>query len=507
MKKALTYSAIVLLLGLTACNKTDNMTFEGDGNIRFAPARVATRALIEDADGLQSQTFKVYDILNETEYINNTIVYNETDGWTYGTPATYKWADGEHKFFGFTDGAGAYADNLLAVSKTLTTAEADQVDLLYSDIFTTTAADWKATKTAKDSVMLDFHHLFAAVSITVLNETTNDVSVASVGTDDIRNSGSATVNYSGSDVAVQYGSVSTSGNYGATAFSSAIALGENEMIDVFGQAKTQAKNFCVVWPQSLEGNAIVVDIDYTMNDDNFVKHVTLPTDTWEAGKKYSYTLRILPTGVKLTFKVMPWIAGEAGSINTEDGSINMSNVNWMNTKLKLTENAESTVNTVNNGGRTVMMFYEPWVKKVVNETESWEQYDGFYPAQAYFTVNYPLSGQYKIGLIPAYGQTTVDLTAYEIWVYDATVDTETGKPIGFVRGDSDTKRGEYVGTIPEDHSTIYFQVRASAAVEAATSNPEYRAQVDIWFKPDGSDEWVSAYSEVRANYAAIIPAR
>ncbi len=505
MKKVFTYSAIVLLLGLTACNKTDNAPL-GSENIRFAPASVETRALIENADDLQSQTFKVYDDMGTTPYyIDNTIVYDdEAEGWTYGDANTYNWADGTHKFFGFTDGAGAFNSNVLTVNKALTYADAD---LLYSDIFTTTAANWKATKNVKDAVMLDFHHLFAAVSITVLNETTNDVSVASVGTDDIRNSGSATVNYSGSDVAVQYGSVSTSGNYGATAFSSAIALGENEMIDVFGQAKTQAKNFCVVWPQSLEGNAIVVDIDYTMNDDNFVKHVTLPTDTWEAGKKYSYTLRILPTGVKLTFKVMPWIAGEAGSINTKDGSINMSNVNWMNTKLKLTENAESTVNTVNNGGRTVMMFYKPWVKKVVNETESWEQYDGFYPAQAYFTVNYPLSGQYKIGLIPAYGQTTVDLTAYEIWVYDATVDTETGKPIGFVRGDSDTKRGEYVGTIPEDHSTIYFQVRASAAVEAATSNPEYRAQVDIWFKPDGSDEWISAYSEVRANYAAIIPAR
>lgn len=510
MKKAFTYSALVLLLAATACNKTESVSL-GESGIRFAPASVETRALIEDAAGLQAQTFQVYDFMGETEYINNTIVYNETDGWTYGTPATYKWADGTHKFFGYTQGAGTFASNALSVSKTLTTAEADQVDLLYSDVFTTTAANWKSTKTAQDKVMLDFHHLLSAVTFIVTNTTTNQVVLNSVDVK-IPNAGSATVDYSGTEPAVTYGKVTTSGDFITATPLSDLTVAQDQLVDVLTQAVVTDTLYQVVWPQTFEeGSELTVAVEYTMTipaaeegadpiSSTFTSNVKIPATTWKAGNKYAYVLKITPSDIQLIFKVMPWDEGKAGSINTNTGSINMSNVTWMNTKVDLDgdgiygeyisheegegDDKETIVdlneNTVSNGEYSVYMYYQPTVNG-----ETYTANNGYYPAQGYFTVNYPSSGKFKIDLIPAYGETTVDKSAYQIVIWNGST---------FV---AINPEGE---TITND--TVYFQVRATGVDTAA-----HKAQIDIWFKPDGSDEWISAYSEIRANYALTIPAR
>lgn len=522
MKKAFTYSAIVLLTAAAACNKTASVSL-GEGSITFAPASVETRALIEDAAGLQSQTFQVYDFMGETEYINNTIVYNETDGWTYGTPATYKWADGSHKFFGYTQGAGTFASNALSVSKTLTTAEADQVDLLYSDVFTTTAADWKSTKTAQDKVMLDFHHLLSAVSFQVTNTTSNEAVLNSVDVK-IPNQGSASVDYSGTDPAVTYGDVTTSGNFITATPLADLAIAQDQFVDVLTQAVATETNYQMVWPQTFEeGSELTVNVKYTMTipaeeegaapiSSTFEADVKIPATTWEAGKKYAYVLKITPSDIQLVFKVMPWDKGKAGSINTNTGSINMSNVTWMNTKVDLDgdgiygeyisheegegDDKETIVdlneNTVSNGEYTVYMYYHPTVNG-----ETYTANNGYYPAQGYFTVNYPVAGLFKIGLIPAYGETSVDTDAYQIVIWNGST---------FV---AINPEGE---TITND--TVYFQVRATGVDSAA-----HKAQINIWFKaaqyneatetwviPEDA-EWISAYSEIRANYALTIPAR
>ena len=48
-------------------------------------------------------------------------------------------------------------------------------------------------------------------------------------------------------------------------------------------------------------------------------------------------------------------------------------------------------------GFAVNMYKDPWVKN----GNDWTQYSGYYPAQGFFTVNYPESGLFRIGLIPA----------------------------------------------------------------------------------------------------------
>ena len=499
MKKAFIYSAIVLLLGFTACDKTDSFTRENQG-IRLIPASVGTRALIEDAAALQTQTFQVYDYMGTTEYINNTIVYNATDGWVYGTEAKYKWADGEHKFFGYTSGAGDFAGNALSVSKTLTTAEADQVDLLYSNVFTTTAAEWKASKTTKDPVMLDFKHLLSAVSFMVTNATSNQVVLNSVDVK-IPNKGSATVDFSGEETAVTYGAVSQDGDFITAAALSDVTVAQDQLIDVLTQAAVTDTLYQMVWPQEFaEGSELTVHVVYTMTtpganegddpiEQHFEKDVKIPATTWAAGQKYVYMLKVYPTDVRLTFQVQPWVKVEVGDIDTSTGSINMTNVTWMNTKV--TVGGEET-NTVLNGAYSVTMYYHP----VVNGTV-YEENNGYFPAQGYFTVNYPVSGLFKIDLIPAYGQTEADLKKemYDIYIYEYPEDDDSEGSFRPINPDGE----------PISQNTVYFQVRASSSV--AATHPEYRAQIDIWFKPDGSDEWISAYSEIRANYALIIPAR
>lgn len=527
MKKVYTYSAIVLLLGLTACNKTESFNF-GSDEIRFAPASVETRALIETKADLRSQTFQVYDYLTTTagttEHINNTIAFNATTGWTYGTAATYKWADGTHKFFGFTSGAGSFGSNTLSVSKTLTTAEADQVDLLYSDIYSTTAADWKSNKTAKDSVMLNFHHLLSAVSFIVTNTTTNQVVLNSVDVK-IPNKGSATVNYAGDDEVVTYGEVTTDGDFITATPLSDLTISQDQLVDVLTQAVVTDTLYQVVWPQEFENDGdLVVNVSYTMTipatdtepavSSTFNSNVKIPAAKWLAGNRYVYTLQITPSDIQLIFKVMPWDEGQAGDIDTSTGSINMTNVTWMNTKVDLNNNSmygeiltgefpaldslgheipDSTVtkvtlneNTVVNGDYAVYMYYNPYVL----ENNVRTQYEGYFPAMGYFTVNYPTSGKFKIGLIPAYGKTTVDKSKYEIYIWN-------GSAFRLINSDE----GE---TITEE--TVYFQVRATSSVPAQGDLTEdIKAQIDIWFKPEGSDEWISAYSEIRANYALTIP--
>ena len=491
MKKVFTYSAIVLLLAATACNKTESVSL-GENGIRFAPASVETRALIEDEAGLQTQKFQVYDLLDGASYINEVISY--ADGaWNYEPENTYSWKAGSHKFFGYTQNAGTLTDNVLSVSKTLTTAEANQVDLLYSEIYSTTADAWKADAThdVNTPVALHMKHLFSAVSITLKNYTDFEASVTKVTAPAIPNAGSASVSYAGDAVAVSYGTVGISGSFvTATPISTATALASGKTIDVLSMAVADAKGYQMVWPQTLAEDAVTITISYTLNGVAYTdKTVTLPADTWEAGKKYDYELQILPSDIHLIFTVQDWDSGEAGSIDTSDGSINMSNVTWMNTKLMVND---ELVNTVVNNKFSVYMYKDP---KLADGT----QYTGYYPAQGYFTVNYPKAGLFKIELIPAYGETTVDASKYEILIYDNTIANpddpqEEQHPVGFRAIDPD---GEDI-----TNNTVYFRVAAAANQDGA----QHKAQINILFKPDGSDEWISAYSEIRANYAVIIPA-
>lgn len=487
MIKNIKYIAAALAVVLAAsCNKIEG-GFSGEDLIRFAPQSIGTKATVDSDEGLQAQTFAVVGLLDNASNFQNAIAYSG-GSWNFVTEAKYPWNNGEHKFFGYTDGAGTLSSNKLTVSKVLTTADDSQTDLLFSDVFTSTAAAWKAAHVMGDCVPLHFRHLLSAVSVTLKNCTENDVTVTSVSAPAFPNSSSATVDFTTATdgvPAVTYGDVAVDGDFVTATALSSTPLAGGEIIDVLTQAKADAGSYHVIWPQTLPDgeNAITVSVAYTMNDKEYTAEVALPADTWAANSKYDYVLQILPTDVRLQFDVQPWESVEVGTIDTSTGSINMSNVVWQNTKVKLTEDGEE-VNTLDIDAFSVYMYNSPWV----GET----QYSGYYPAQGYFTVNYPATGNFRIGIIPAYGQTEVQAGMYEIYTYDSSSRQ-------WVLHDQDAG-----AALPAGHETIYFQVRASSSVTG--THPEYKAQIDIWLQSSATAPWVSAYSEIRANYACIIPA-
>ncbi len=492
MKRTIQYFAIVTLLTLAAsCNMIEE-TPSGSGLIGFSPRSVETKAMVNSADDLIGETFDVYDVLtaNGTTslHIDNSIAYDtSTYNWVYQEdPDSYLWVDGTHKFFGFTKGAGTLGTDwkMTVPEATLTTAST-QTDILYSDIFSTAATAWKSNHAMADSVELQFHHLLSAVSFTMENCTGTDLSIQSV-TVTLPNKAGATVDYSGTTVAPAVTAPVADGAFGG--ITSTTALANEAVIDVLDTANdmtvdgAKASPF-MIWPQTLAEDAAKITLVFSNNRS---RTVSIPADTqWEAGNIYAYDIKIYPDEIKLIFKVQPW-EKESFNLDTKDDSINMSNVTWMNSKVTV----DGTVqNTVDISGYSVYMYYHPTV-----DGQTYTDNNGYYPAQAYFTVNYPETGVFKIGLIPAFGETTVDAERYEIYIWNSTgLNTGTWELYDHINGEE----------VEITHDTVYFQVRAASGQDGA----QHKAQINIWFKADGTDtEWISAYSEVRANYAVIIPA-
>lgn len=313
MKKTFIYSSIVVLLAAAACNKVDDTVSEEP--IRFAFATDATRALVENVTGLQAQTLQVYDDMGgDAYYINDKVTY-EGVIWNFVSGRAYTWKTGNHKFFAYTDGAGAFADNKLTVTKALTAAEADQVDLLYSDI----VAKTKGTESITQAVTIPMNHLFSAMSIMVKNAAGKAVTVNKVTLPAILNQGTATVDFSGNATAVTYGTPTAS-----VAFASGVSnveLAVDKLTDAVakGEATDATSCYWLVWPQTIAAEALTVAIDYTINGKVYTSEVKLPAaeTQWKAGYKYLYTLKINPHDIRLEFTVTKWLANEGTNIIVE----------------------------------------------------------------------------------------------------------------------------------------------------------------------------------------------
>lgn len=510
MKRFILYTAIVFALSLAAsCNIIED-TDSGRGLIRFAPKTLDTKAMV-DNDNVAGETFTVVDLLttgtgNSTStstHINTNIKYNNGK-WEYDPAATYYWNTGTHKFFGYTAGIGqmsnAWKLTIPATgTKTITTADASQTDMLYSSIFSTTADAWTGDSEhdANTPVTLKFHHLLSAISVTVENYTGAAVTVNSV-TVTLPNKASATVDFSVTTEkpTVTYSeTVATEGVFHSFSPQTPLSLADGGILDVLTgsvlTSDTPDATPYVIWPQKLAKNAASFTVSMTINNETVNRTAYVPENTeWKAGIVNVYNIRIYPETLDITFNVAPWEHVPLNIVSAT-GSINMSNVTWMNTKVRMTATGED-VNTVVNSAYSVTMYYKPYVQNPT--TNAWEQYSTYYPAQGFFTVNYPSSGKFKLGLIPAYGESTVDASKYAIFIYDNTFTGATKPWRPYITDGEDIT-----------NDTVYFQIRPASE----QNSQQYKAQLDIWFctNPTAENpEWVSAYSEVRANYALIIPA-
>ena len=582
MKKVYIYlTCIGMAVLAVACSKNESQLdptkpeVPKEANIGFgsAIAKAPDAIVADESKLLQVRVYDYYTASDvETEYIKDLIQEATTEGaWAFVSENEYAWKKGAHKFFGWVekDEAGAPVPNLDYANKVLSVGTAAApvaaADYRYSEI---TAVNWPDNnmievvdgKSVAKSVSLNVKHLTSALTFSVKDYSfVGDVLVNSVSVGDVKTKGSATVDYSGATQAVTYSLGDETG---------AIAFPLPDTTPFTRESETDPFVFngdtTCVWPQEYED--LKLTVKYTAGGSQKTITVDVPNGEWEAGKVYNFDLQIVNKTIVLKFIVQPWDASEeAGEIDTASGSINMSNVTWMNTKVVIDGDI---VNTVNNSAFSVYMYHksefglpviDPTTKQPVVDNirtedvygtypedvyETYEEdvidedtgevihkagdqvldedgnpiiihnagdtnYDDvihragdpiyastaytaqdYFPAQGYFTVNYPSAGLFKIGLIPAYGETSVDASKYQIMIYDNTLN-----PAAFRAINPD---GE-----PITNDTVYFQVRAAANQDGA----QHKAQIDIWFKPAGENsEWISAYSEIRANYALTISA-
>ena len=558
MKKAYIYLTFIVMAVLAvACSKNGSLVdptkpeTAREDNIGFGSVG-AHRVGEVDPDPNEKLQIQVYDYYKATseateiEYIDELLQKakkestSEEDTWVYvkeGKSHSYSWKKGAHKFFGWVavdesgvdeNGAGVSNLNYDDETKVLTISGVNDAaiaaaDYRYAEIvnvnWPSEAMYEKDATTGKITgvkpVSLNVKHLTSALKLKVKNSTkaNQTVAITSATLKNVVTTGSAKVDYSAESVAYTAGAT---GNITLPAVTISGAMAPDAEV---------VSDMVYVWPQEVnpapaEGETpatvATVEVAYTLNGAEKTAKMDIPATEWEAGKVYILDLQIVNKNIVLVFKVQPWDASEeAGEIDTSTGSINMTNVTWMNTVVRETADGPE-VNTLNNSGYAVTMYYHPYVKN----GDSWTQYtanNGYIPAQGYFTVNYPKEGLFKIELIPAYGETEVSPEFYEIYIYEyptkKEVDGVEVEVPGFFRPiDPD---GEEISM-----NTVYFQVRAAGPKDAqgeegdddyvpafdGQDGAQHKAQINIWFKPDDQDEWISAYSEIRANYALIIPA-
>lgn len=575
MKKLSIYLTMSVMAVLAvACSKNGSQVdpvkpeVPKEANIGFGSASAkAPDALVKDENKpLQVHVYDYYTAASAEEivYINDLIQESTTEGaWVFvnDPDREYAWKKGAHKFLGWVavDEAGTEVPNLNYADKVLTVGTAAApvaaADYRYAEIVnvnwpdnTMIGTDASGKSVAKP-VSLNVKHLTSALTFTVSDFCyTGDVLVNSISIGDVKTKGSATIDYSGDAQTVAY---SLGDETGAIAFPLPDVTPFTREGDE-GPFVYDGETVCV-WPQEYEG--LKMTVKYTAGGSQKTATVDIPDGEWEAGMVYNFNIQIVNKNIVLTFVVQDWEVVEIDPIDTSTGSINMSNVTWMNTKFDLNGNGiygeyitETYIdpadgksktrvlldeNTVQMSAYRVMMFptegsfdhvvYETYEEDVIDEEtgevihkageiKTYEEDviddDGetiihhagdpivknveeieyaYQPAQGYFTVNYPVKGLYKIEMIPAYGETEVDPSQYVILIYDSA---------------TSSWRNYNTAGEPIVHDTVYFRIIAADGQDGT----EHKAQIDIWFKPDGSDDWISAYSEIRANYAVTIPA-
>ena len=347
--------AALLMLSIAGCD-IESPKVSDTPDIRFSlnvTDGLGTRALLESDDLYTNGTqvlvygFAGEDLAGHTEggaagttKLNDgqTIRYG-TDGWSFTSGELYQWKYNQtHKFFCwltndaksginastfFSPGLSFNSSSkvLSIPAKTLGIATTN-FDFAYSDI-----VNRPATDADYSTVELTLNHLFSSFSLSATNYSARPVTIKGIEMHGIQDGKSATINYSGSSVAVTYagGNVTNptllSGNVSLTAAGTA----GDAKANVVGAASTTPAYF-LVWPQTdmdydgtVDGdgrpapatgdaNEPYLKITYTQDGEDFTFCSAIPHDEdgWVAGVRYELELVFQDREINLGFKAAPW---------------------------------------------------------------------------------------------------------------------------------------------------------------------------------------------------------
>lgn len=331
----------IILVAATAlvaasCEKspTGSHNLSGIPILLSAAESGTTKALLDAANfGKTGNVLQIYDYYTPEEgeagfYIKDQIK-SESDGasWPfvtgYNNSGKYEWTnDGTHKFYGWLakevkfDGGSTemtpkvfFGDQfeftestqtLTIPVKVMSQSGTPHFDFMYSDIATRNLTE----KQDFSPVKMDFKHLFTAFNITAANNSSNYIKFKSITFNNLKNSRSATINFSGEHPAIDYQDVTTSGEF---IYSKNVELGST--------AVPISSGYTMMWPHSKEDlKDVTVTVEYAYKEqesDDYTDAdpltVSLKDITpWSAGTKNTLNLMFRDKEIKVSCIVKDW---------------------------------------------------------------------------------------------------------------------------------------------------------------------------------------------------------
>ena len=263
----------------------------------------------------------VYDGADASLYFANRTFADKVTYWG-SNPASFWPKNGKLTFVAYapvTNGPSVVtADNAtdsktLTVSYTVQDAIASQVDVLYSDWVankTSTSDTYEtANKYADTGIDLPFHHALSAVKFQIKAKSADVapyLKIKNITLSGVKNSGNLTIPFG----AAAYWSTG-SGDASYTVLTSADAAASKAFTGTNVINLNDGTQF-ILYPQTLNAELTVV---YYMKTDGDWLEQTLPvelTDTWEMGRRYTYTLIFDLDEIKLAPVVAEEWADESG---------------------------------------------------------------------------------------------------------------------------------------------------------------------------------------------------
>ena len=413
-----------MLLSALSCTKESGPEAGSDELIAVGAQVAETKAML-DGKFNRSSTITVYDWLDPTSgndryHMENVGVQYDGSEWSYVVDYPHRWEEGKHKFFGWiTKDAGMnmtsdaffgtdfkFANQVLTIPEKKMDASAAQFDFVYSDIYN--REYYKSDLTSGRYVELNMKHLFTAVSIGVENSTSSFVKIEEFRIENIPDTRSATINFSGDATAVTY----SDWKNGAT-MKRELGVQPYEVSpgiirgDIFTGSIDE--KYMLLWPteakylhstdrletDASQGNVTYpttwkMYIKYSIGNTPYEKRINFPNSSWEAGKKNLLTIVFADKMVDLKVEVKEWEYEEQKIDYTNEG---------------VTISAEGalawdrTVSSVDDAARMV---------SIVNAQ----------PAKAMFSLQTPIGGSWIVSLVG-------DVNAFEVSPSTGIIDNQT----------------------------------------------------------------------------------
>ena len=411
-----------MLLSALSCTKESSPEAGSDELIAVGAQVAETKAMLE-GEFNSGSTITVYDWLDPTSgndryHMENVGVQYGGSEWSYVVDYPHRWEEGKHKFFGWiTKDAGMnitsdaffgtelkLANQVLTIPEKTMDASADQFDFVYSDIYY--REYYKSVLNSGRYVELNMKHLFTAVSIGVENSTSSFVKIEEFRIENIPDTRSATINFSGDATAVTY----SAWKNGAT-MTRELGVQPYEVSpgiirgDIF--TSSIEEKYMLLWPTEAqylhstdklgtdEGNVTYpttwkMYIKYSIGGKSYEKRINFPNSSWEAGKKNLLTIVFADKMVDLKVQVKDW-EYEEQNINYENETPSISSggaLSW-----------DSNVSAVDASNKMV---------SIVNAQS----------AKAHFTLQTPIGGSWIVSLVG-------DVNAFEVSPASGVIDSNT----------------------------------------------------------------------------------